>query len=108
MCVWAILQALCRVCAVMYTAADDRGYDVWTLVYATCSLFSLRILFHAALARHGCLDHCTHIYLSILAQAFSNEVSFLSGYSFANVLIYFTLTDSLCQVFMYSKWEFLI
>ena len=64
--------------------------------------------FHAALARHGCLDHCTHVYLSILAQASSNEVSFLSGYSFANVLIYFTLTDSLCQVFMYSKWEFLI
>ena len=40
---------------------DDRGYDVLTLVSNTCSLFSLRILFHAALARHGCLDHCTRI-----------------------------------------------
>ena len=76
------------------------------LVSAICSLFSLRILFHAALARHGCLDHSTHIYFSILAQAFSNEVSFLSSNFFANVLIYFTLTDSLCQVFMYNKWEF--
>ena len=65
--------------------------------------FSLRILFHVALASHGCLDHCTQTYLSILAQAFSK---YLFRYSFANVLIYFTLTDSLCQVFMYSKWEF--
>ena len=83
-------------------------YDVWTLVSATCFLFSLHILFHAALAQHGCLDHCTHTYFFILAQAFSNEVSFLSRYSFANanVLLYFTLTDSICQVFMYSKWSF--
>ena len=63
---------------------------------------------------------CLSVYLSVrvhilaskclivhaCVHAFSNEVSFLSEYSFANVLIYFTLSDSLCQVFMYSKWSF--
>ena len=62
--------------------------------------------FYPALAQNRGLDYFTHTHFSILAQAFSNEVSFLSSYSFANVLIYFTLTDSLCQVFMYSKLEF--
>ena len=73
----------------MYTAADDRGYDVWTLVSATLFLFSMRILLHPALARHGCSENCTHTYFSILAQAFSNEVSLLSKFYIDIHVFYF-------------------
>ena len=58
---------------------------------------------------HASCFLCVSFLMQRFAQAlFSNEASFLSRYSFADVVIYLTLMDSLCQVLMYSKWEFSI